>query len=259
MVIPAAPESSIDLRAVTVRPTRGGRGHRLRDRLVEEHHCLRFHGIVGKGLRHVAPHGGTWLASAVRRHPGRARLSGPSRGDVSRRPAVHGRRGIEEMYRSGKSVTGWFHARSERGVRQEPCAAFTPVTLARRFSSRCHGDPDAGGGEGDLPAMRGNLRTAPRRKGDRGPVRETGRRGQAVRRPDHDRAVAPHPAGEAGAQLPAPVHAAREEVDPAHRRLTPDRPRKQAPASGSRPKRGAFPVRTLGILIRMPLTGRDLG
>jgi len=53
---------SIDLRAVTVRPTRGGREHRLWDRRVEEHHDLRFHGIVGKGLRHVALHGETWLA-----------------------------------------------------------------------------------------------------------------------------------------------------------------------------------------------------
>jgi len=62
MVILPTPDSSIDLRAVTVRPTRGGREHRLRDRLAGEHHYLGFHGIVGKGLRHVALHGGTWLA-----------------------------------------------------------------------------------------------------------------------------------------------------------------------------------------------------
>ncbi len=61
MVLPT-PDSAIALRAVTVRPTRGGREHRLWDRLVEEHHYLRFHGIVGKGLRHVALHGETWLA-----------------------------------------------------------------------------------------------------------------------------------------------------------------------------------------------------
>ncbi len=35
MVILPTPESSIDLRAVTVRPTRGAREHRLWDRLVE--------------------------------------------------------------------------------------------------------------------------------------------------------------------------------------------------------------------------------
>ena len=81
----------------------------------------------------------------------------------------HGRWGTGEMYRSGKSVTGWFHARSERGVRQEPCAAFVPRTLARRLSNRCDGDPDAGGGEGDLPAMRSNLRNGLRLVG-----RETG-------------------------------------------------------------------------------------
>ncbi len=70
----------------------------------------------------------------------------------------HGRWGTGEMYGSGKSVTGWFHARSERGVRQEPCAAFVPRTLTRRLSNRCDGDPDAGGGEDGLPAMRSNLR-----------------------------------------------------------------------------------------------------
>ena len=53
-MIPATPDSSIDLREVTVRPTRGAREHRLWDRLVEEHHYLRFHGIIGKGLRHAA-------------------------------------------------------------------------------------------------------------------------------------------------------------------------------------------------------------
>ena len=52
----------IDLRAVTVRPTWGAREHRRWDRLVEEHHYLRFHGVIGKGLRHVAVHGETWLA-----------------------------------------------------------------------------------------------------------------------------------------------------------------------------------------------------
>ena len=53
---------SIDLRAVTVRPTFGSREHRRWDRLVEEHHYLGFHGVVGKGLRHVAVHGERWLA-----------------------------------------------------------------------------------------------------------------------------------------------------------------------------------------------------
>ena len=54
--------SSLDLRAVTVRPTWGAREHRRWDELVGEHHYLRFHGVVGKGLRHVAVHGETWLA-----------------------------------------------------------------------------------------------------------------------------------------------------------------------------------------------------
>ncbi|MYA88186.1 MAG: ISAs1 family transposase [Boseongicola sp. SB0662_bin_57] len=78
MVILPTPDSSIDLRAVTVRPTRGGREHRLWDRLVEEHHYLGFHGIVGKGLRHVALHGETWLA-LVGWQPGAFKLAARDR------------------------------------------------------------------------------------------------------------------------------------------------------------------------------------
>ncbi len=55
-------DSLIDLRSVSVRPTWGDREHRRWDRLVEEHHYLSFHGVFGKGLRHVAVHGETWLA-----------------------------------------------------------------------------------------------------------------------------------------------------------------------------------------------------
>ncbi len=74
----------------------------------------------------------------------------------------HGRWGIEETSRSGKAVIGDLHARSERGVRQEIYAAFVPLTLTRRFSNRRDADLNAGGGEGDLPAMRGNFRNGPR-------------------------------------------------------------------------------------------------
>ena len=73
-----APAPSIDLREVTVRPTRGGREHRLWDRLVEEHHYLRFHGIIGKGLRHVALHGETWVA-LVGWQPGAFKLAARDR------------------------------------------------------------------------------------------------------------------------------------------------------------------------------------
>ena len=57
-----APDTPIDLRFVTVRPTYGANEHRLWDRLVTEHHYLGSHGIIGKGLRHVALFGETWLA-----------------------------------------------------------------------------------------------------------------------------------------------------------------------------------------------------
>ncbi len=68
----------MDLRAVMVRPNRGGRKHRLWDRLIEEHHCLRFHGIVGKGPRHVALYGETWLA-LVGWQPGAFKLAARDR------------------------------------------------------------------------------------------------------------------------------------------------------------------------------------
>ena len=57
-----AQDLSVDLRAVTVRPTWGAQEHRRWDRLVAEHHYLPFHGVIGKVLRHVAVHGETWLA-----------------------------------------------------------------------------------------------------------------------------------------------------------------------------------------------------
>ncbi len=93
---------------------------------------------------------------------GRHRIQPPS-------DLYHGRWGIEGMYRSGKPVIEWFHARSPRGVRREPCAAFTLPTLTRRFPDRCDSDPTGGGGEEGLPAMRTNFRNGLRPVG-----RETG-------------------------------------------------------------------------------------
>ncbi len=52
----------IDLRAVTVRPTWGAQEHRRWDKLVATHHYLSFQGLFGKGLRHVATLGSTWIA-----------------------------------------------------------------------------------------------------------------------------------------------------------------------------------------------------
>ena len=57
-----AEDCSIDLLTVTVHPTWGAQEHRRCDRLVGEHHYLWFHGIVGKGLHHVAVRGEIWLA-----------------------------------------------------------------------------------------------------------------------------------------------------------------------------------------------------
>ncbi len=74
----AIPDFRIDLREVTVRPTRGAREHRHWDRLVKEHHYLRFPGIIGKGLRHVALHGETWVA-LVGWQPGAFKLAARDR------------------------------------------------------------------------------------------------------------------------------------------------------------------------------------
>lgn len=67
----------------------------------------------------------------------------------------HGRWGIEEMDKTGKAVIEHFHAKSERGVRQELYAAFVLITLARQFSNRCDEDINDGG---DPPAMRANFK-----------------------------------------------------------------------------------------------------
>ena len=55
-------DQAIDLRAVRVRPTWGAEERRRWDELVACHHYLPFHGLFGKGLRHVATLGPTWLA-----------------------------------------------------------------------------------------------------------------------------------------------------------------------------------------------------
>ena len=52
----------LDLRAVTVRPTGGAQEHRRWHKLVATHHYLSFQGLFGKGLRHVATLGSTWIA-----------------------------------------------------------------------------------------------------------------------------------------------------------------------------------------------------
>ena len=70
----------------------------------------------------------------------------------------HGRWQIEEGFKTGKAVIESFHAKSERGVRQELYAAFTLITLARLFANRCDHDISRGPGDDGLPAMRANFR-----------------------------------------------------------------------------------------------------
>ena len=72
----------------------------------------------------------------------------------------HGRWGVEELYKVGKDVIGDFHAKSERGVRQEIYAAFVLLTMTRWLSNRCDSDLNGGGDENDMPAMRANFRNA---------------------------------------------------------------------------------------------------
>ncbi|MDE0105075.1 MAG: DUF4338 domain-containing protein [Bryobacterales bacterium] len=54
--------ADFDLHAVQVRPTHGAAEHRRWDRLVARHHYLSFRGLFGRGLRHVATLGETWIA-----------------------------------------------------------------------------------------------------------------------------------------------------------------------------------------------------
>ena len=69
----------------------------------------------------------------------------------------HGPWGIEELYKTSKNVIECFHAKSERGVRQELYAAFTLVTLTRQFVNRCDNDLNTADSK-DLPAMRANFK-----------------------------------------------------------------------------------------------------
>ena len=70
----------------------------------------------------------------------------------------HGRWQAEEGHKTGKAVIESFHAKSERGVRQELYAALTLVTVARLFANRCDHDLNHNSGDDDLPAMRANFR-----------------------------------------------------------------------------------------------------
>ena len=105
-----------------------------------------------------------------------------------------------------------------------------------------------------FPDLRTLFRALAGQLGNRGLVPRSERDGRPVRPAGHDRAVAVPPARAARPQLPAKVNAAKEQMADQARQLTSRKATKtRPPASGSRPKRGGFPVRTLGILIRMPL------
>ncbi len=73
----------------------------------------------------------------------------------------HGRWSIEEPCKVSKqtiAVDG-FHGRTERGVRQEPCAHFNLIAMARLFSSQGDSILDDMH-EGDLPKRRTNFSNA---------------------------------------------------------------------------------------------------
>ena len=73
----------------------------------------------------------------------------------------HGRWSIEELYKTSKHVIAVdeFHGRTERGVRQEPCAHFNLIAMARLFSNQGDSLLDDMH-EGDLPKMRTNFSNA---------------------------------------------------------------------------------------------------
>ena len=68
----------------------------------------------------------------------------------------HGRWSIEELYKTSKTLITEFHARSERGIRQELYAMFTLVAVTRIFTNRCDSDIK-GDAIDDQPDMRTNL------------------------------------------------------------------------------------------------------
>ena len=65
--------------------------------------------------------------------------------------------------------------------------------------------------------------------GHRSPVPETGRGGQGIRLPDHDRAVALHPARATRTQLSKTVETTKEQMVKATSRLTPTTASKTGP------------------------------
>ena len=176
--------------------------------------CAAGHSVRVRLVKYVAGDTGYCLATSLL-DSGRHRIQPPV--DLH-----HGRWGVEGMYRNGKRVIGDLPARSERGVRQGIHPAFTPLTLMRQFPDRCDGDLNADDGEGDLPAMRTNLRNGLRLVGretgalfppQAGAVRESVARIMAVlsRRIQRDRPGRSHP--------PA-VEAAKEQVAGPTRRMT---------------------------------------
>lgn len=74
----------------------------------------------------------------------------------------HRRWQVEKGDKTGKAVIESFHAKSERGVRQELYAAFTLITLARLFANRRDHDLNHNPDDDDLPAMRTNVKNGPR-------------------------------------------------------------------------------------------------
>jgi len=152
------------------------------------------------------------------------------------------------MYKS-EAVIDNPHARSERGVHQELYAAFTLVTLARRFSNRCDGDFNGGDGE-SLPAMRSYFRNG---------LRLVGKEIEALFMKQADavrQSVARIMTGLSCClqrERPGPSYP-RRSMRPRSKWIRraaayyAQPPRNRTPASGSRPKHGGF-------LIRMPLEG----
>ena len=73
----------------------------------------------------------------------------------------HGRWSIEELHKVSKQTIAVdeFHGRTERGVRQEPCAHFNLIAMARLFSNQGDSILDDMH-EGDLPKRRTNFSNA---------------------------------------------------------------------------------------------------
>ena len=102
-----AQTGAIDLRTVTVRLTWGANEHRRWDRMVAAHHYLPFHGLFGKGLRHVATVCSICLA-LIGRQPGAFKLAARDRWSAEQQ--------FRRLHLIANTARMWTHPAVQAGI-----------------------------------------------------------------------------------------------------------------------------------------------